>query len=64
MTTKEMRAIISDSYPGERWKRRCAAMPRNQVCAIYYSLLSRDRNKQKKKDSERQVKQLTIFDFM
>lgn len=64
MTIHEMRAVISDAYPGKQWKSRCKDMPSRQVCAIYYSLLSRDRNKQKKRDSERQQKQFTIFDFM
>ncbi len=63
MTTQEMRAIISDAYPGERWKQRCAAMPKNQVYAIYRSLQSRDRDRQKR-NSETQDVQLTIFDFM
>lgn len=62
MTINEMRAIISDAYSGEKWKQRCRNMPSKQVCAIYYSLQSRDRDK--KRNSEKQQKQLTIFDFI
>lgn len=64
MNIYEMRKYITKAYPGEKWKERCKTMHSRQVCAIYYSLLSRDRNKQKKKDSEKQQEQLTIFDFM
>lgn len=63
MTIHEMRAVISDAYPGKQWKSRCKAMPSRQVCAIYYSMQSRDRDKQKK-NSGKQQKQLTIFDFI
>ena len=41
MNVEQMRSYISNAYPGDKWKARCRCMRRNQVIAIYYSMLSR-----------------------
>lgn len=47
MNVYEMRMYITKAYPGKKWKERCKAMKTNQVVAVYYSLLTRDRDKEK-----------------
>ena len=41
MRVEEMRRAIEREYPGDRWKRRVAAMRWNQVIAVYRSIEER-----------------------
>lgn len=67
MTIEQMRDYISRQYNGDKWKNRCKTMRPSQVMGIYYSMQSRDRDKEKKAS---QIKkdavgvQLTIFDLL
>ena len=73
MRIEEMRSYISNAYPGEKWKARCACMKKNQVIAIYYSLIKADRTTpkgaflyggQKVKNTQKtEGVQMTIFDL-
>lgn len=67
MNVKEMRAYISDAYPGKSWKARCAFMKEQQVVAIYHSLVNRDKEKKElrpKKARKGKDYQMTIYDFL
>lgn len=41
MTVREMRHYISKVYPGERWKKKVAKMPDDQVMAVYFNFEER-----------------------
>lgn len=67
MTVAEMRAYISDAYPGRSWKARCTVMNSQQVIAIYHSLIEREKAKPKnpiRKNSKKVGYQFTIFDLL
>lgn len=69
MNIEEMRAIISDAYPGRSWKARCNIMRPQQVIAIYHSIMKYRNAKPEVKTNrgKRQSDpgyQFTIFDFM
>lgn len=67
MTVAEMRAYISDAYPGGTWKARCSMMKNQQVIAIYYALRNREKHKPKKPSRRNFAKpgyQFTIFDML
>lgn len=38
---ERMRMVVSDAYPGMKWKARVAKMPTNQVVAVYKSIMNR-----------------------
>ena len=67
MNVAQMRDYISNAYPGDKWKARCACMHSNQVIAIYHSLARQGKlNRKPKKPAKEESKagiQLTIFDI-
>lgn len=62
MNVPQMREYIKDAYPGKEWQRRCDSMPKDQVIAVYYSIVKR-RGK-KKKLPKPEGKQITIWEYM
>ena len=62
MNVEHMRSMISDVYPGDKWKNRVAAMWDDQVIAIFHNFTKRGMFEKPK--GNRKVKQLTIFDLL
>lgn len=68
-----MRQIISDAYPGLKWKERVVNMSTNQVVAVYYNLLKSGKlekkgmTKSKRKDAKVKMPeyyQYNVFDYI
>ena len=63
LTVNEMRAVVSNLYPGAGWKYRVNKMMKdNQIIAIYQSYLNRREKKKKKEEEEGHYVQLSLFD--
>lgn len=63
MQMNEIRKEVSDRYAGENWKRRVAAMPDNQIFAIYRNMMNRPVKPKPPASNEPKVQQLSMFDM-
>lgn len=67
MTTREMEAYVAQLYPDEKWQRRVRRMPIEQIVAIYYSSIERERKKRElakqSRENERYFHQMTLEEY-
>lgn len=74
MNIHEMRNFISKAYPGQEWKNRVKKMGENQIIAIYYSMINREKTKTQREIyvgfdeaavcKDESYEQLTLFDIL
>lgn len=72
MNLHEMRDFISKAYPGQAWKNRVKKMGENQIIAIYYSMMNREKTQREiyvgfdeaAVCKDRSYEQLTLFDIL
>lgn len=68
MTVSEMRAYISDAYPGKKWHYRVSKMAPNQVIAVYHNIINKEQiaktNPVVDIPEKEEFHQLDIFEYM
>lgn len=74
MNLHEKRNFISKAYPGQEWKNRVKKMGEDQILAIYYSMVSREKHIAHREvyvgfdeasvGKDESYTQLTIFDIL
>lgn len=53
MRVDQMRKIISEAYPGHKWRKKVNAMHNKQVIAVYHKIIEQRRKLLKKMEEEK-----------